>query len=154
MLGSLLKLPIRVVRKALGRPQCDARNATAQPTPTTATAPVAAPKAAPPPTAGKTEAPATKAKPAAKASFTVTPGTTPNPNAMKFTVSKTVVESGSISFNSIEEAQGNALGEALFAIDGVAGIFAVNDFVTVIKTDEAGWGGLVPTVTEVIQATL
>ena len=84
----------------------------------------------------------------------VTAEETPNPNAMKFTVSVKVAEKGSISFNSAAEAEGNALGKALFAVPGVRGIFGVNDFVTVTREDDADWSVLVPAVEAALQATL
>ena len=42
--------------------------------------------------------------------------TTPNPNAMKFTLDRQLVESGSRSCSSRFEAMGDPLAEALFEI--------------------------------------
>ena len=64
---------------------------------------------------------------------------TPNPNAHKFTCSVTVIEKGSASFNTAEEAASHPLGKHIWPIGGVKGIFAVKDFVTVTKTNEADW---------------
>ena len=77
---------------------------------------------------------------------------TPNPNAMKFMLSCVSVEKGSLSFNSAEEAAGNPLGERLFAIPGVIGVFAVADFVTVTKDATAGWGRLTHPIVEALEA--
>ena len=79
---------------------------------------------------------------------------TPNPNAMKFTVDRKVVDKGSVSFNSAAEAQGNALGAALFAVAGVKSIFAVKDFVTVTKEESARWSSLEPALIRAIQSAL
>jgi hypothetical protein len=76
----------------------------------------------------------------------VTAEGTPNPSAMKFTVNRTVREAGSLSLNSAAEAKGDALGAALFAVEGVRSIFAVNDFVTVTREAEADWSALAPAV--------
>lgn len=78
---------------------------------------------------------------------------TPNPNARKFTVvGKVVVEKGTLSFQTREEAKGNPLGEALYQVVGVRSIFAVKDFVTVTKEESADWAYLEPAVTNAIQS--
>jgi len=76
---------------------------------------------------------------------------TPNPNAMKFMLSCVSVEKGSLSFNSAAEAAGNKLGDRLFAIPGVVGVFAVADFVTVTKDATAGWGRLTHPIVEALE---
>jgi len=83
---------------------------------------------------------------AAPSDIMVVPSDTPNPNAFKFTVNRNVVTQGSMSFNSVEEAKDNPLGKALFAIEGVASIFGVNDFITITKSDAATWDALIPAV--------
>jgi hypothetical protein len=67
---------------------------------------------------------------------------TPNPNARKYTCSVTVIEKGSASFNTAEEAASHPIGKHIWPLGGVKGIFAVKDFVTVTKTAEADWGDL------------
>ena len=42
------------------------------------------------------------------------------------------------------------MAEALFGIDGVVGVFATSDFVTVSKAPDADWEQIVPAVTEVL----
>ena len=93
-------------------------------------------------------------EPAASPPVSVHAEETPNPNAMKFTVDRSLVESGSISFNAAAEAEDHALGKALFAVDGVRSIFAVNDFVTVTKDDTAGWDAVGPAVADAIKQCL
>jgi hypothetical protein len=79
---------------------------------------------------------------------------TPNPNAGKFVVDRTIVEGrSSKSFYSAAHAAGDPLASALFAIDGVASIFMVEDFVTVTKTPDADWATLVPRVIDTIEAS-
>jgi hypothetical protein len=75
---------------------------------------------------------------------------TPNPNAMKFTASVPVVEQGTRSFTRPEQAEGDPLGGPLFAIDGVRVVFAVNDFVTVTKSNESSWMTLQPRIEAVL----
>jgi hypothetical protein len=80
---------------------------------------------------------------------------TPNPNAGKFTVNRKVVEgSSSTSFYTAEDAADHPLGAALFELEGVASLFMVDDFVTVIKTPEATWDKLIPEVQAVIERVL
>jgi hypothetical protein len=80
---------------------------------------------------------------------------TPNPNAGKFVVGRAVVEGkASKSFYSAGQAAGTPVAEALFALDGVASIFMVEDFITVTKAAEAEWSVLAPEVIQTIAANL
>jgi hypothetical protein len=72
---------------------------------------------------------------------------TPNPNAMKFTLDRRVVEgSGSRSFNDPGSAVGDPVAGPLFALGDVTSIFMADDFITVIKTPAASWDALTPRV--------
>lgn len=84
----------------------------------------------------------------------VTPEQTPNPNAMKFTVSKKVSDKGSFSFNAASEAAAHPLGRALFAVAGVKGVFGVNNFVTVTKEDDVPWDRLLGPVGDAIKTNV
>ena len=80
---------------------------------------------------------------------------TPNPNAGKFTVDRQVVEGkASKSFYGAEQAAADPVAAALFALDGVASVFMVEDFVTVTKTAEADWSDLIPAVTAAIEQSM
>lgn len=80
---------------------------------------------------------------------------TPNPNAGKFILDREVVPGGkSSSFFTLEEARGDALGEALMRIDGVANVFMVEDFVTVTRRPDVDWQVLIPRVEEAIRSAL
>jgi hypothetical protein len=70
------------------------------------------------------------------------PSPTPNPNAMKFT----------LDTNVPADLETSAFGQALLAIPGVASIFGVVDFVTVTRTPEAEWDGIVAAVLEAAAA--
>jgi len=76
---------------------------------------------------------------------------TPNPNAMKFMLDRVSVEKGSLSFNSADDAKGNPLGERLFGIPGVVGVFAVADFGTVTKDATSSWGRLTHPIVEALE---
>jgi hypothetical protein len=80
---------------------------------------------------------------------------TPNPNAGKFTVDRKIVEgTSSKSFYNAEDAADNVLAAALFEVEGVASLFMVDDFVTVMKTADASWEQLTPQVQSVIERVL
>lgn len=73
-----------------------------------------------------------------------TPQPSPNPNATRFQLD--VMLPGTISFNSAEEAEGNAFAERVFTVDGVVAVFGVNDFVTVTRRPGADWDPIVAAV--------
>lgn len=75
---------------------------------------------------------------------------TPNPNSLKFVLDRPVVESGSESYMSAEAAEKSPVAAALFAIEGVAGVFMLGNFVTVTKSPEAAWDALLPRVEQVL----
>lgn len=67
---------------------------------------------------------------------------TPNPNSMKFTLNRPVVEGGSQSFMSPEQAEGSPLAQRLFQIPGVKSLFFLNNFITVTRDPEVDWGAI------------
>lgn len=69
---------------------------------------------------------------------------------MKFEVG---VHVGSRTLSSKAEAGDDPLG-ALFDLDGVTAVFAVTDFVTVLKLPGASWDSLVPEVDRVLRQAL
>ena len=71
---------------------------------------------------------------------------TPNPAALKFLPGRPVLETGVAEFTSLEAAASSPLARLLFGIDGVAGVFLGNDFITVTKTDQKSWQVLKPLV--------
>ncbi len=76
---------------------------------------------------------------------------TPNPVTLKFLPGVTVLETGTADFPNEESAQGRSpLAEALFTVDGVAGVFFGSDFITVTKAGETDWALLKPPVLGVI----
>ena len=76
---------------------------------------------------------------------------TPNPNAMKFTLSVTVAETGSFSFNAGDTDIAHPIAAAVVALEDVESVFGVNDFITVSKKAAADWNTLLPKVVEAIK---
>lgn len=75
---------------------------------------------------------------------------TPNPATLKFLPGQMVMGSGTADFTSAEAAQRSPLAEALFAVEGVCGVFLGADFVTVTKDDGKDWQVLKPSVLGVV----
>ena len=65
--------------------------------------------------------------------------TTPNPNTLKFLPGQDVLGVGAVEFTDAAKAGNSPLATALFAIDGVAGVFLGGDFVTISKADGGDW---------------
>ncbi|MHC2466438.1 NifU family protein [Bradyrhizobium embrapense] len=70
---------------------------------------------------------------------------TPNPATLKFIPGRTVLDSGTLEFSSVESAARSPLAERLFAVPGVTGVFYGADFVTVTKAD-GDWQHLKPAI--------
>ena len=75
---------------------------------------------------------------------------TPNPATMKFLPGRVVVDSGTANFTSPEEASRSPLALRLFELDGVAGVFLGNDFITVTKLSDHDWQVMKPMVLSAI----
>ncbi len=71
------------------------------------------------------------------------PSTTPNPDAMKFTLDRTLPAMLNVSRG---EATDDPFAAAVLAVDGVAAVFATNDFVTVRRLDGADWAPIIVAV--------
>ncbi|HEX7921827.1 MAG TPA: NifU family protein [Bradyrhizobium sp.] len=70
---------------------------------------------------------------------------TPNPATLKFIPGRTVLDSGTLEFSSVETAVRSPLAERLFAVSGVTGVFYGADFITVTKAD-GDWQHLKPAI--------
>ena len=65
---------------------------------------------------------------------------TPNPNTLKYSVNRELLERGAANFTKKEDADARSpLAAKLFAIPGIAGVMIGKNFVTVTKTDEGDW---------------
>ncbi len=65
-----------------------------------------------------------------------------DPDACKFTVSRTVHPGGPFFFDDRERAAGSPLVERLFALPGVAHVLVADNVVTVGKEPSTSWSGL------------
>lgn len=159
MIRRIAGLPVRILKRALSTLDGE-RNA---PSPTPPAASVTPARAAPAPKAEASAAPKAAPKKAAKApkktakktskksTVQVDPQETPNPNAMKFSLSVSVAETGSFSFEQTDTDIAHPIAAAVVALDGVVSVFGVNDFITVSKTPEASWDSLLPEVVDAIK---
>jgi Fe-S cluster biogenesis protein NfuA len=77
---------------------------------------------------------------------------TPNPYAMKFILKEPLTWGVSRSYDNAEQAQGDSLAAALFAIDHVTNVFYVDRWITVTQDGQADWQELMRKVAEPIRA--
>lgn len=83
----------------------------------------------------------------------VSVSTTPNENAMKYTLNQNAIESGYKTFSNPQDAEGSPVAKALFAVDGVAQVFLMADFITVTKKPEASWQAMEAGILEGIKSS-
>ncbi len=70
---------------------------------------------------------------------------TPNPATLKFLPGRPVLPEGTLDIRDAEDAGQSPLAQALFAIDGVSGVFFGSDFISVTKS-VGDWPDLKPVV--------
>jgi hypothetical protein len=83
---------------------------------------------------------------------TATSSSTPNPDALKFTLDITLP--AMFNATNASDAAGSPFVAAVFAADGVASVFGVNDFVTVTRQPGADWEPIVAAVQAAAEAHL
>jgi Fe-S cluster biogenesis protein NfuA len=71
---------------------------------------------------------------------------TPKPATLKFLPGRVVMPSGTADFPTADSAVRSPLAQALFAIEGVGGVFFGADFVTVTRTGAQDWHVIKPVV--------
>lgn len=76
---------------------------------------------------------------------------TPNPNAVKLILDRAISESP-LSFLEPEAGKDHPLASRLFAVEGVAGLLFLGDFVTVTKTPGARWADVTKKVERALAA--
>ena len=64
---------------------------------------------------------------------------TPNPDALKFLPSRTVMAAGTLDMRSPTDAAASPLAQLLFGIEGVEGVFFAPDFISVTKAAGMDW---------------
>jgi hypothetical protein len=76
---------------------------------------------------------------------------TPNPNAAKFVLDGQIAPQPTSFFNA-DQAKDHPLASQLFAIQGVASVLLLGDFVTVNKRPETKWSAITDMVQSVLQS--
>lgn len=71
---------------------------------------------------------------------------TPNPNTMKFLPGQDVLGDRTAFFTDKENASASPLAAALFVLPEIRAIFYGSDFITVTKSEAAGWDILKPQI--------
>jgi len=71
---------------------------------------------------------------------------TPNPATLKFLPGQSVLGQGTADFPSAGVAGNSPLARAIFATDGVTGVFLGSDFITVTKADPVDWAHVKPAI--------
>ncbi len=71
---------------------------------------------------------------------------TPNPATLKFLPGGPVMTSGTANFEAESAAGGSPLAIALFATEGVTGVFLGSDFITVTKSSAREWDVMKPLI--------
>lgn len=71
---------------------------------------------------------------------------TPNPATLKFLPGQTVLEAGTADFPTSDSSGKSPLATRIFTVDGVAGVFFGNDFITVTKAESVDWDHIKPAI--------
>jgi Fe-S cluster biogenesis protein NfuA len=71
---------------------------------------------------------------------------TPNPATLKFLPGRVVMPQGTADFPHADATGRSPLANRLFSVDGVAGVFLGQDFITVTKTGGSEWHILKPMI--------
>jgi hypothetical protein len=75
---------------------------------------------------------------------------TPNPNATKFVLDREITDQP-LSFLNPDQGKHDPLASKLFAIQGVASVLMLGDFVTVNKESSAKWPAITRKVEEILK---
>jgi Fe-S cluster biogenesis protein NfuA len=70
---------------------------------------------------------------------------TPNPTTLKFLPGRPVMTHGTLDIRDVADAGRSPLAQALFAVDGVSGVFFGRDFISVTKSN-GDWADLKPVI--------
>jgi len=77
---------------------------------------------------------------------------TPNPNARKFLLREPLSWGIAHSYENAEQAQGDALASALFAIPHVSNVFYIDSWLTVTQDGQADWNQLLREIAVPVRA--
>jgi NFU1 iron-sulfur cluster scaffold homolog, mitochondrial len=76
--------------------------------------------------------------------ITVYSEATPNPESMKFVISKMVLPNDSVDFRDVSKVKNCPIAEKLFEFPFVKGVFIMNNFISITKHVEQEWFDLIP----------
>lgn len=80
---------------------------------------------------------------------------TPNPNTLKYSVNRKLLEKGAANFTKLEDAVARSpLAAKLLKVPGISGVMVGRDFVTVTKTEDGDWDHVHKSASETIEAHL
>lgn len=81
--------------------------------------------------------------------LTIAPSGTPNPNAVKFTLNRTVAAKGT-TYRDAAAAEAPWV-KQLLAVEGVTQVFTLNDFVSVTKSSGTDWNVVGPKIEAILR---
>ena len=76
---------------------------------------------------------------------------TPNPASMKFVANIYIVQGKSLEFRSVNESSGAPFAKALFQFPFVQSVFLSDNFVTILKSDDAEWLEITPIIKDFVK---
>ena len=76
---------------------------------------------------------------------------TPNPNALKFTLNRVVATKGETYRGNPDQVPA-AWAKALLGIQGIIGVFGINNFISINKASDAEWQVIVPQAEAALKA--
>src|SRR5215471_7457033 len=76
---------------------------------------------------------------------------TPNPETMKFVANKLLYPGKIIDFPDVESAKPSPLAIELFGFPFIRAVFIASNFVTLTKTPDTDWNGVIPTIREFLK---
>lgn len=80
---------------------------------------------------------------------------TPNPNTLKYSVNRNLLEKGAANFTKKADAeQRSPLAVKLFGVPGICGVMIGKNFVTVTKTEEGDWDVVHKNTSSIIESHL
>jgi Fe-S cluster biogenesis protein NfuA len=80
---------------------------------------------------------------------------TPNPNTLKYSVNRKLLEKGAANFTKLEDAEKRSpLAAKLLKVTGISGVMIGRDFVTITKSDDGDWDLVHKTSSDTIEAHL
>ena len=80
---------------------------------------------------------------------------TPNPNTLKYSVNRKLLDKGAANFTKKEDAAlRSPLAHKLLQIEGISGVMIGKDFVTITKTEEGDWDHVHKTASDLIDRHL